>query len=101
VLVIEQHHARAKKDSVFQVESMEDGNAVLQLAVVADAHVFVDIGALADDASLADDRTFPDLRLVPDAGASADGGPRRDFGAGMNENGLGSRLVSSRAEARR
>jgi hypothetical protein len=80
---------------------VEDENAVLKLAVRTDMYVLVDIGALADDASLADDSTFSDLRLVPDSAARTDGGLRGDFRGGMDENGLTSRLVSSRAGARR
>ena len=73
VLVVQKHHARAEKDAVFEVESVEDGNEVLQLAVRAYVYVVVDVSALADDASLADDSTLSDLRLVPDPGASTDG----------------------------
>src|SRR5438552_2913733 len=88
MLVVEQHHARAEEDAVLKVESVEDENAVLKLAVRADPHVLVDVGALADDASLADDSTLAHLRLVPDPRALTDGGVRRDFGGGMDEDGI-------------
>lgn len=100
MLVVEQHHSRAQEYSVFEVEAVKYEDTVLQLAVVAYAHVPIDISAFADDAAHADDGAFSNLRLVPDARASTHRGPRRHLGRGMHENIVALRGVGSRDLAR-
>ena len=68
VLVVEEHHSRAKEDAVLEVEAMKYKNAVLQLAPVADPDVDIDVRALAQDALAPDDGAFAYLDLTPDPG---------------------------------
>ena len=61
VLVVEEHHAGAKKHAVLEVEAVKHEDTVLELAPVADPDIDIDVRVFSQDAFAADGGALADL----------------------------------------
>ena len=72
VVDVRKHHGWAAEDTVFEGDTLIDGDVVLNFAFVADDGVWAYYDVLADVAVLADFGAGQDVREVPYFGALAD-----------------------------